>query len=273
MAIVPDDELCIQQMLGIVEIPEDILEEYMIRARMFHRQLSGGAIGPVAIVDMLRALGYGPLPPQATNDEGNADWRLVERDTRVDIRIDGKWISDPGITFQGEVGGGTVAVNNRGRIDEFNSYDVQIPARVLPADVNAESFEGEADKAVPDARASLIEDDGDEEEWSPELAEDLPGAETVPAESTDELSEEPVENEVEKPEFKGDIGKDDEIPSNVEQKIRWGRVKRGTELWLRDGDDMKDCQFHRCVAPDRALVLVDGESEPREVERAFLKMP
>jgi hypothetical protein len=263
MHIIPDDELCIQQMLGIVDIPEDIQREYLIRTRMLHRQLAGGPIGPIAIVDMLRFLDYALPPPQVMNEDGRADWRRVEDGTPVEIRVDGKWFGE-NITYAGEVGGGTLAVNNNGRIDEFNAFDVRIPSAELPSDVDAESFEGEADRPEPDARINLIGSEDDAE-----TVRSAPDGEIEPVEDEDA----PEENEVAKPEPKGDIGTDDDVPANVEQKVNWGTVKKGTEVWFRDGDDMHEAAFHHCVPPGKAKIQVQGEQETREVERAFLKMP
>ena len=260
MPLVPDDELCIQQMLGILEIPEEIEQEYMIRVRMLHRQLSGGPIGPIAIVGMLRHLDIGPPPPQVVNDDGMADWRRVEVGTRVDVKIDGVWQTDDQIAFAGEVGSGTVAVNIRGRIDEFNAFDVRIPDPTLPSDVDPESFEGEVERYEGDARAKLI--------TTPTVEETNEASDTV----TETSDTPPEENQVEAKAPKGDIDSDDDVPPNLEQKVNWGQVKKGTEVWLRNGEDMLDVVFQRCVKPDKALVIADGEEE-LEVERAFLKLP
>lgn len=262
MAIIPDDELCIQQMLGILEIPKEIEQEYMIRARMLHRQLAGGPIGPVAIVDMLRFLGFALPPPQFVNQDGMVDWRRVEVGTRVEVKVDGTWQSGDQISFAGEVGGGTVAVEIRGRIDEFNGFDVRIPDPTLPSDVDAESFEGEAERDEGDARVKLIEPDDPENE-----AEVI---ENTKEGATDTKSD---QNEVENGAPKGDIGSDDDIPPNTVQKVNWGKVKKNTEVWLREGDDLFDAKFQRCEKPDKALVHVEGEKEPRLVDRAFLKLP
>lgn len=262
MPFVPDDEECIQQMLGILDIPIEIEREYMLRVRMLHKNSSGGPIGPIAIVDMLRFLGIGPPAPQIMNADGRADWRRVPVDTPVEISIDGKWVGGRNITFQGEVGGGTLAVDNRGKIDEFNAFEVRIPDPDLPPDVDAESFEGEVERDEGDARAELLDLEGMASLSEADASVPIKGA-------TDTKSE----NEVEKAAPKGDIGSDDDVPPNVEQSVNWGRVRKGSEVWLRDGDDMHDAVFHRCVPPDKALVLVDGEDEPREVKRAFLKHP
>ena len=296
--IVPDDEMCIQQMLGIDAIPEDIEREYMIRARMLHRQLAGGAIGPIAVVDLLRALGYGPPPPQATDDEGRIVWRRVEQGTPVNVRVDGQWSPNgQNVTFQGEVGGGTIAVQwANGRIDEFNAFDVRLADTGLPSDVDSESFMGEADRPMPDARIGLIrgskeaaiavtealdgeivaiDEDSAAQEPTGTASEEQDDMETAQLKRlADVLDDDDDENEVETPSLRGDIGDDDEIPPHVpDTKINWGQVKKGTEVWLRDGEDMFDAKFIRCTGDGMASVHVDGEKEPREVERAFLKMP
>lgn len=270
MPMVPDDEQCIQQMLGILDIAPEIEQEYMVWARMLHRQLAGGPIGPIAIVAMLRSLGIGPPPAQILNEEGRVDWRQLANDTPVEVKIDGEWQSGEH-SFAGEIGGGTVAINVRGRIDEFNSFDVRIPAATLPSDVDAESFKGEVERDEGDARARLIATPTVEE--TTEAIKNGEVGEYAEEEATDTEPEAAAENEVEIKPPKGDIGADDEVPPNIGVKVNWGQVKKKTEIWYRDGEDMHDAIFHRVVAPDKALILVNGEEDTREVERAFLKLP
>lgn len=259
--IVPDDEQCIQQMLGIDIIPVDIEAEYMIRARMLHRQLSGGPIGPVAIVDLLRSLGYGPPPPSVVDQEGRVDWRRVEIGTAVQVRIGGEWKpSSFGFTFQGEVGAGTLAVKHSGRIDEFNRFDVRIDTHGLPSDVDKASFEGKPSNVnEADARLDLID----------RVVSDATSHET-PSTKVDAS-----ENEVESSQAEGDIGSDDEIPvsASEEVKVNWGQVKKGTEVWYRDGADLCDAKFVRCLKDGQAFVLIAEETEPRQVARDQLQLP
>lgn len=251
MPLIPEDELCVQQMLGIDVIPEDIEIEYMIRVRMLHRQLAGGPIGPVAIVDMLRYLNIGPPPAQVVNEDGQADWRRVVVDTPVEAMVDEEWVAG---LFAGEVGGGTIAVKINGKIDEFNSFQVRIPQETLPADVDADSFSVPA--AVindPDARADLLNDSESDEA------------------SSEEVETESEENDVETATPQGDIGIDDEVPRYVPVKVNWGQVKKGTEVWFRDEADFFDATFLRCVKPDKAIIEIDGNE--RQVDRAFLRLP
>lgn len=246
--LVPDDELCIQMMLGIDQIPADIQHEYMIRARMLHRQLAGGAIGAVAIVDMLRSLGYGPPPAGKTGDDGRIDWRKIEIDTPVNVCTNGTWtLNSENITFQGCVGQGTLAVRCLGQINEYNAFDVRLADIGLPNDVDEDSFTkpGRHESPKPDARIDLIPDDA--------------------------VSQDDADNGFESEIEQSEIG--DEGPPNVTQKVHWQKVRKGTPVWFRDGDDMKDAKFLRCHKTGMAKILVEGENEPREVDRNFLKLP
>lgn len=257
--IVPDDEQCIQQMLGIDIIPDDIETEYMIRARMLHRQLAGGPIGPVAIVDLLRSLGYGPPPPPVVNAEGRIDWRRVERGTPVTIRLQGKWQDQLPTTFQGEIGGGTLAIMENDRyINEYNAYDVRLSTQGLPSDVNVSSFRGEPTNVnTADARLSLVEE---------------PPHDIV---SHDNLGEPESEIEVESSDSDGDIGSDDEVPDIPvpQTEVKWGLIKKGTEVWYRDGEDLHVAKFHRCVKNCQAMIHIEGEGKPRPVSRDQLQLP
>jgi hypothetical protein len=153
--IVPDDEICIQNMLGVDAIAPEIEEEYLIRARMLHRQLSGGPIGPVAVVDMLRSLGYGPPVPTSGASDKPVVWRDVVVGTEIDLHIEDQWKS--GYTFQGEVGGGTLAIKDGRRIDEYPAYRVRLSAMGLESDLDRKSFTDQATTEVAqgDARADL----------------------------------------------------------------------------------------------------------------------
>jgi len=238
--IVPDDEICIQNMLGLDIIPKDIEDEYMVRARMLHRQLSGGPIGPVAVVDMLRALGHGP-PAAAPGDSGKPTvWRTVDVDTAIELSIDGEWKCE-GHTFQGEVGGGTLAVKVNGRIDEYPAWQVRISDRGLPSDVDKLSFEKPAntERIVGDARVALLDENNEVE-----------------------IKNETSEISAEEPPMQPQL-----------DKVNWGTVKKGTGIWYRDGEDVFDAEFQRCVKDGMAVIKIEGEAKSRSVERTKLLMP
>ena len=240
--IVPDDELCIQTMLGIDAIPEDIEHEYMVRVRMLHRQLAGGPIGPVAIVDLLRFLDYGPPTVIKDKDSKAIQWRSLELETQLDVFKGGKWRKDLHATFQGEVGGGTIAVKIDGRIDEYNSCDLRLAENGLPSDVDLESFiePGKHEAPQADARLSILDD----------------------------------KNEVEMKIESEKIHPDDEPPIQPPLKnVNWGTVKKGTEIWFRDGEDVYDAIFQRCVGNGMASINIAGEDETRDVDRTKLLMP
>ena len=232
--IVPDDEICIQNMLGVDAISPVIEEEYLVRARMMHRQLAGGPIGPVAIVDMLRFLGFGPPVPSTGTSGKPVVWRDIDVGTDIELHFEGQWKG--GYTFQGEVGGGTIAIKDGRRIDEYPAWRVRLSTMGLAPDLNRESFTAEAqtERVEGDARAGL------ENEVETKL-------QNVETDSVDELV--------------------------VAPKVNWGQVKKNTAVWYRDGEDTFDASFTRCVKDGMAIIRVDGESDERTVARTKLLMP
>lgn len=228
--LVPDDELCIQRMLNITEIPDDIEREYMIRVRMYHKQGASGPIGAMALIDMLRFLGHSCEPGRiALPDDDKTNWRGVDIMTPVHVRVDGVWTTTPA-TFQGEIQAGLVAVDRFGKIDEFNSFDVRLPPPDLPDDVDAASFKGKASDLddKPDARINLVDGNGEDQD-------DVPSGKTV---------------------F-------DDPP-----KVNWGNVKKGTPIYHRTAKgDIYEAKFMRCLAQGQAEIRMDHDSRVHTIER------
>ena len=224
--MVPDDELLIQEILGINTIPDDILSEYALRIRMYHKQGAGGGLGPLALIDMLRFVGYSCESAKMIKPVERVNWREQKIGSVVEVRVDGLWLNTPA-TFEGEVGGGILAVERFGKIDEFNSFDVRLPASELPSDVDPEAFKKEnatREKDQPDARDSLI--------------------------LTDEQERSIV----------------DSIFDNSEMTKRdWSKTKKGTRIWYRDqNNDVHQGDFGRFVKGDKCEIQLDGENSRRK---------
>lgn len=62
----------IESLLGTPDIPEDVSLEYELRQQMYHSAGGTGPLRALALVDLLRFLGYGSL--RETTPEGT-DWR------------------------------------------------------------------------------------------------------------------------------------------------------------------------------------------------------
>ncbi|MEM6692989.1 MAG: hypothetical protein AAF664_26405, partial [Planctomycetota bacterium] len=159
--IVPDDQLCILQMLSLEVMPEDIEEEYGIRIRMYHRQGAGGPIGPIALIDMLRHLGYECGQPKFAKKSEQVDWRKTEEGTPVQVQIGNEW-STQRATFQGMVSSGTLCIERDGKMDEFNAFDVRLVEGLFPSDVDPKDMKSKPDAPINQVeRGSNSSDDGD----------------------------------------------------------------------------------------------------------------
>ncbi|MEO1615058.1 MAG: hypothetical protein AAFV88_04360 [Planctomycetota bacterium] len=226
--IVPEDHLCIQQMLGIEVIPKKIEEEYGIRIRMYHRQGAGGPLGVTGLIDMLRFLGCSCGQAKFAKQSEQIDWRRIDEGTPVQVQVGNEWLTDHA-TFQGSVSAGSLAVERGGQIDEFNAFDVRLVKDQFPDDVDEESFKGDPDdlRHKPDDRINLVEAGSD---------------------SPDD----------------GDIG--DAADAPPPKKVNWAQVKKGTPVWYRDPDSDRilDAKFMRCLSDGKANVQVEGEDEIRE---------
>ena len=263
--ILPDDEMTIQRMLGVSEIPADVHDEYLDRVRFLHREVSGGPLGPGMVVDMLRHLGYSPGDSGSTQG-GVKDWRSVDRGTRVQVRRAGHWTAaDMECRFEGFVDSGTLAVLlPGGRVDEFNKCDVRLLEEesdgVIRPDesVGGTMRDGSAD---PDARLDLYEKD----------AKESPSDEAEGSQSSDQDSE--SEGPSDAP--AGKLNEDGELvelnePVQSWPRPSWRSLKKGDDLWVRErvGDevDVHDAKFVKKIPKNvKVLMVVDGE----EVERTF----
>jgi len=109
--IVPEDNASILRMTGLNEVPDDIAREYAIRARMYHSDGGSGAMGPLALIPLLRSLAYDP--PSVKEQPVKVDWTQYPQDgsLRVEARFFGSWMLG---SFLGFVEYGTLAI----RLDE-----------------------------------------------------------------------------------------------------------------------------------------------------------
>lgn len=146
----PDDDAALQRMIGKTELPADVQEEYEIRATMFHRNGGTGPLRGLALVDLVRFLGY--MPPRREKPSADVDWRKYPTDgsVQVEARFYGAWM--PG-RFLGFVEHGTLAV----RLDEDSKVRECRKDMVRLVGIE-EKLRPDADDK-PDARADLLEDD------------------------------------------------------------------------------------------------------------------
>lgn len=110
MIVLQDEEL-LHNWLGD-DLPADVVTECELRTKWFHSAGSGGALGALSLIEMLRFLGY--QPPAAEERPVDVDWRSVPHGTPIEAQFGGEWM--PG-TFGGIIMGGTLEVHLDG--DEY----------------------------------------------------------------------------------------------------------------------------------------------------------
>lgn len=202
--IQPDDEVSLLRMLKADRLPSDVRQECELRTRWFHADGNSGRLGTLAMIDILRHLGYSPPAAPAPIVPAVA---LLPVGSPVEANFFGGW--QPG-TMLGLGPGGTIVV----RLDSDNSVKECHAHVVRVADV--------ASVTAP-------------------LPEEKPAKATKPA----EYREPPAEV----------------LPAA--QEIDWGNVEAGAEVWINDGDDVKD---GRLVAYHGEFMTchVDGEDSARD---------
>lgn len=263
--IVPEDELTIQRMLGVLDVPADIHDEYLRRVRFLHREVAGGPMGPGMLVDLLRFLGYEPAV-SGSQHQSDCDWRTVDRGTRVQIRRNGYWTEVAmECRFEGFVDSGTLAVLlPGGRVDEFPRHDVRIAnlvdagvetAGVKPTDMSklaGSMFDG---RAEADARTQQLE-------------AGLAAGDTVSPDFTNEIIDRGPPGELNE---SGELRTLDEPSEAAWPVTDWKILKKGDPVWAReivDGEmELYEGKFVK-KSPKIVKVLLVSEAG-EEVERSF----
>lgn len=121
----PSDVQSIQRLIGKQEVPDDILLEYEIRIRMWHRDGHSGPLGTLPLIDLVRALKY--EPPRDPPIQASIDWGKKPQDGSVkcDVFQDGRWKPAAGC-FVGFVSNGILAIRMPDRyVREFRKCDVR----------------------------------------------------------------------------------------------------------------------------------------------------
>lgn len=218
-----DDEYALGRMLGITEFPADLIKEYELRLRMFHANGHSGPLGTIALISVVRELGYGP--PYVEEKPVSSDWRKYPYDgsVRVEARFFGGW--QLGV-FLGFVEAGTVAVklDNDETVRECRPDMVRLAAADAPPPPPTKA----------EAAASAAE-----------------AAKLSANEPKDAATDEPDE-----------IIELDDAPAAAVTG-QWVDVKAGAKVWVERGSDILDGEFVACVSdtvPPVIQVLVDGRS-------------
>ena len=122
------DSQILQTLLGMEELPDDVVRECEMRCRWYHSCGAGGGIGPLALIDMLRFLGYERKPDPAAPVV--VDWGRMPSDGSVLVearhdRSDTVWF--PGV-YLGFISAGTLAIKTGdGAVVECKRINVRLP--------------------------------------------------------------------------------------------------------------------------------------------------
>lgn len=146
------DQETLQRILGLDELPENVLQEADLRTQMYHRSGASGPMGSLAMIAMVREMKLAPSA-SATAKSGKQDWRELPQDGSVRIEA-GPFFGSmlPGV-FLGFVQAGTLAVHldddNPGFVREVRADMVRMAADQRPLQ------DGIEDAPTPDARINL----------------------------------------------------------------------------------------------------------------------
>lgn len=121
----PQDEQSLLRLLGTNTVPEEVQHEYRIRVKWFHSDGHSGPMGTLALVNMLRYLGYKANPEQEKPKV--TDWRAVPKDKSVQVEVE--WQNEKRLgRFCGMVGAGMLMIDMDGdeMVREFPPYQVKV---------------------------------------------------------------------------------------------------------------------------------------------------
>ncbi len=103
--MVPEDNESLQKLLGSSKIPANIVEEYDLRLGLWHRVGGTGALGPMALVDLVRFCGHRGRVME--EESSYVDWRRVPSGTHV--LYEDKGVEREGV-YQGLLTWGALAI-------------------------------------------------------------------------------------------------------------------------------------------------------------------
>lgn len=88
-------------------MPEEVLKEYLLRIQMYHCLGTSGPLGPVGLVDLVRACGY----ERTFGSKTASPWRSTKKGTPIEASYSGQWV--PGV-FHGVTNQGALAIQLEG---------------------------------------------------------------------------------------------------------------------------------------------------------------
>ena len=306
MILSTQDHDTLQRILGKVEIPEAVEQEYEIRAQMFHTE-GTGPLGIAMLVDLVRSLGYKPAKIKPNGTE--VDWRQYPQDgrTKVEAMFFGNW--NPG-TFLGfgehgvlmlrmdfdetikevrkdlarvvtvlhaeQVAKAQEQVDVRGHLIALEEESIELARKAAEAARKLERTKKAADRAAertggvdPIIQGQLEEltVQADAAKAAELEAKAKPKPIKVSAPAPKNAKPEPIaEPEVEYKEY---------VPSGPTTLEQVQKLEKDTPLFINPGnpeDDALEAVFVQITEDNLVQVLVDGEELPRVVQPADITL-
>jgi hypothetical protein len=115
-----DDQRLIKAMLGVTEVPKELEQEYSLRRRMLRLAGHSGPLGSVAMIDLIRYLGFDP----AEEPLPDVPWERYPANETIRVAV--RWTDQLGAPWLhgvlcGVLDSGKVAVRMVSGPDRFES--------------------------------------------------------------------------------------------------------------------------------------------------------
>lgn len=238
--MVPQDELALQKILGSKAIPQEVADEYRLRAGMFHRGGASGPIGLMALVDLVRFCGLAPAT--LDTEPEHVSWGGYPQDgsTRVEARFFGAWKPGAFLGF-GKAGSLLVRLEEDGKTRECMRHVVRLvvveskhePVHEAPTPLAAQLEAADSDSVSSNGQAAPVE----QEKPLPPVGAGDPEAASRP--------------------FDADLD--------------WGTVETGAEVYVDIDGDVQEGKFVEEAGGSVSVLLGSGETvtvECAQVTRA-----
>lgn len=172
MAITVNDQQILQALLGVDKLPDDVVQEAELRTRMYHGAgAMSGPLGPLAMIELVRFLGYRPKKQPVSNNEA-VIWRNLPTDGSVKITAGPYFGSMQEGVYLGMVSEGLLAIklNTDGFVRECRQSMVKL------SEETHEDFVEEATPLAASIKNSLPEEPAaeSEEQAYEDKVEELP---------------------------------------------------------------------------------------------------
>ena len=274
-----EDEVNLGRILRVSQFSDQLLAEYEIRVRMYHACGASGALGPLALIDMVRSM---KLTPTVVKEApAKVDWRQVPRNGT--IRIKAMFFGDWQLgTYYGFGDDGALEVKM-----DHDDYRRQMPRHAVQLADNAAAvvFQQVEDQVYPAlAEETMSESDTDvfvdpNQDEAPDV---IPFQTFVPRPERPSVGP-PSGDDTPYQQHDGgalaEIASSEAMPvavavsSPVEPEampiavddVDWSAIEVGRAIWVDVDGDLSDAKFQGLAPDNQMTVLVDGEESTRIV--------